>query len=549
MAQVITNDLNSKGVGVVKLHEQLIAERSTWDYHWDQVAKYVIPKKDNVYGQNVPGEKKSNLLFDTMAIAANDDLAAALHGMLTNPSFIWFGMATGVKELDSDEDCRRWLFDSTRKTIQVMNQSNFQTEIHEVYQDLGSIGTASLRIEADPDTIVRYYSEPVYQVVLRENNRGIIDFVSREYEYDGRQVLMEFEDSIDPETEQYVRDMLKSNPGYKFKIIQQVSKRTRAEMDGQIGSMAYPYASIHVMKCKSAVLRESGFEVFPFATPRWSKINVETYGRSPAMKALADIKMANQMKKVTIQGAQLAIAPPLQIPDNGFLTPVQARPFGTNYYRAGSRDRIEPLFTGANPQLGEVLIEMVHASINKHFMTDKLNTPMQDRMTATEIMQRRDEQLRFMGPQLGRMDTELLKPVIDRTFYLCDKAGIYDELPEKLATYVQENGGNLSLLIEYRSTIAQAQLMAQAENTVRAINATGTVIGFNPSIMDNIDGDKLLKDNFKTYNVNPEILRTSAEVAQIRQQRQEQAAAQAERDNAGQDAETIKTLGEANVQQ
>ena len=538
-----------KGVQIVKLHEQLKNDRTTWDQHWDEVATYVVPRKDNVYGQAVAGSKRTNNLFDTTAIQANDDLASALHGMMTNPSIIWFSLATGEKKIDTNENVRKWLFDSTIKTIQTMNQSNFQTEIHEVYLDLGSIGTASIRTEADPDTIVRYYSEPVYEVVLRENNRGIIDFISREYEYDGRQIMQEFDTDMDEEIKKFIQDQLKANPNTKFKIIQQVATRSAGEMEGQIGNKAFPISSNHVLKMNGMMLRESGFEVWPYATPRWSKINVETYGRSPAMKALADIKMANSMKKVTIQGAQLAIAPPLQVPDNGFLAPLQVKPFGTNYYRAGSKDRIEPLFTGGNPQLGEAMLELVHNSIKKHYLTDKLVTPQLDRMTATEAVQRRDESLRFLGPQLGRMDTELLKPIIDRTFHLCMKAGIYDEMPAELTEYIESKAGKVDLSIVYRSTIAQAQLITQSENVVRAINSTSFVVGSQPEVMDLIDGDALLKQNFETYNVDPSIMRSGKEVKALRQQRAEAAQAAQEAEQTAQEAQTVKTLGEADGQE
>lgn len=542
MGQVITNE--SKWDSVVKLHEQLKTSRSVWEGHWDEIAKFVIPRKDQVYGGEVSGEKRGNTLFDTEAISANDDLASALHGMLTNPSIIWFGLSTGEPELDADEEVAKWLFESTLATIKVMNQSNFQTEVHEAYLDLGSIGTTSLRIEEDEDDVVRYYCEPVYEVVLRENNKGRIDFVSREYDFDGRQIIQEFGDEMAPDVLKYIQDKMKANPSHKFCIIHQVSRRSKAEMEGQIGSKAFPISSVHVMKEGAKLLRESGFEMWPYATPRWSKLNSETYGRSPAMKALADIKLANSTKKVTIQGAQLAIAPPLQVPDNGFMSPLQVKPFGVNYYRSGSKDRIETLFNSGNVQMGEWLLNLVHASIKKHFMTDKLITPQLDRMTATETLQRRDEQLRFLGPQLGRMDTEFLKPIIDRTVYICGKKGKYKQMPEKLVEYVTQKG-DMDLAIEYRSTIAQAQLITQSENIVRAINSTAFVVGSQPEVMDNIDGDKLLKKNFKTYNVDPGILRSESEVGKIRQQRQEAQQAQQDRENGVQEADAIQKLGAA----
>lgn len=541
--------LNNDGTEVVKTHQSLLAARSTWDSHWNEIAKFVIPRKDNVYGQHVKGEKAGNELFDTTAIQANDDLSSAMHGLMVNPSIQWFGLETGEQEIDEDEASRKWLFDSTLTTINVMNQSNFQTEIHEVFQDLGSIGTASLRIEADDEEVVRYFSEPIYEVALRENAKGVIDCVSREYEFDGRQIMDEFHETMSEKTKKLVEDKTKSDASFKFKIIQRISKRTRYEMTKGVGSTAMPVKSVHVLVTNSDILRESGFEEWPMATPRWSKINVETYGRSPAMKALADIKMSNSYKKVVIQGAQLAIAPPLQVPDNGFLSPLQVKPFGTNYYRSGSKDRIEPLFVGANPQLGEELLTVIHEAIKKHFLIDKLITIQSDRMTATEVLQRRDEQLRFLGPQLGRLDKELLKPIVDRTFAICARAGLFKPIPEKLAAYIKSKGGNIELLIRYKSTIAQAQLITQSENIVRAINSTAFVVGSQPEVMDNIDGDKLLKHNMQIYGVNPKVLRPEAEVRKIRETRAEQQQQMVEQAQANQGADTIQKLGKADAEQ
>lgn len=539
----------TSGLSVVKTHDSLLAARTNWDKHWDEVAKFVIPRKDFVYGGFVAGDKKGNELYDTTAIKSADDLASALHGMLTNPSIQWFGMETGVKELDEDKEIATWLHDASNTTISVMNQSNFQTEIHETFLDLTSIGTNSLRIEEDEEDTVRYFSEPIYEVVLQENARGSVDLVSREYEFNGRQVLDAFFETMKKEDIDLVEKKSKENPSCKFKIIQQVSKRTKYEMSQGVGNTAFPVKSIHVLRESGSVLKESGFEEWPFATPRWSKINLETYGRSPAMKALADIKMSNAYKKVVIQGAQLAIAPPLQVPDNGFLSPLQVKPFGTNYYRAGSKDRIEPLYTGANPQLGEELLNVIQQSIREHFLADKLVMIQSDRMTATETLQRRDENLRFLSPQIGRLDKELLKPIVDRTFAICNRRGKFKPMPEKLANYIAENGGNIELVVKYKSTIAQAQLVTQSENIVRAINSTAFVFGAQPETMDYVDGDKILKHNFRIHGVDPDLLKSDEEVKEVREQRQQQQsrAMQDAQDNV--QADTINKMGVINEQQ
>ena len=93
-------------------------------------------------------------------------------------------------------------------------------------------------------------------------------------------------------------------------------------------------------------------------------------------------------------------------------------------------------------------------------------------MTAAEIIQRRDEQLRQLGPILGRLSRELLKAIIDRVFGIMMRRNLFDELPEEL-----QSDDGFKLDIKYVSSIAQAQLTAQSENISRAIGASSAKIG------------------------------------------------------------------------
>ncbi len=523
---------------IIKRYSTLKSERGNWESHWDEVAKYVVPRKDNVYGQATAGEKRANRLFDTEAIRATDELSAALHGMMTNPATVWFGMSTGDRELDRKLACQKWLHSSTVKMINVLNGSNFQTEILEDYQDLSSIGTSCLRMEEDEIDTIRFYSQPIYNVMIDENSKGIIDIVSREFEYDARQIMQEYGDAIDED----LHRELTEDPAKKFKIIQEVAPRAEFEKAGEVGSKAMPWKSVHVLVDKGIILRESGFEEFPYAVARWSKTNQEKYGRSPAMKVLADIKMANMMMKVTIQGGQLAIAPPLQVPSNGFVAPLKFTPFGTNYKRPNMKDKVEPLFPAGRPEFGLEFVEYVHSSIRKAFFLDKLNVDLGDRATTVEVMQRRDEQLRTLGPILGRMDREKLRPIIDRVFGIMERRGMFDPLPEEM-------DGIEDLKIVYKSTIAQAQLTTLSDNITRALNSSAFVIESDPSVMDILDGDKVLRSNLDIYGVDPELLRSESDVADMRKQRAEQQQAMMEAEQAKMGSETVKNMEQAQPQQ
>jgi hypothetical protein len=155
---------NEKALKLIKYYDKLKADRHTWDSHWREIAEYIIPNKDAINGKRATGEKKFSDLYDGTAVHSNELLASALHGMLTNPTTPWFGLTTGLPQLDQDDEVRKWLQESVRIMHNIMNNSNFQTEIHEVYLDIGSFGTGALLIDEDDVDILRFLSMPIYEI-------------------------------------------------------------------------------------------------------------------------------------------------------------------------------------------------------------------------------------------------------------------------------------------------------------------------------------------------------------------------------------------------
>ena len=162
----------------------------------------------------------------------------------------------------------------------------------------------------------------------------------------------------------------------------------------------------------------SGFQEFPYIVPRFLKATGEVMGRSPAMVALPDVKMINLMSKTIIQAAQKQIDPPLLVPDDGFLLPIRTQPGGLNFFRSGTRDTITPLNTGANIPIGLQMEEQRRGAIRSAFYVDQLLSAATPNMTATEVVQRQEERMRVIGPVLGRLMNEMLRPMIDRVFAL-----------------------------------------------------------------------------------------------------------------------------------
>jgi hypothetical protein len=205
------------------------------------------------------------------------------------------------------------------------------------------------------------------------------------------------------------------------------------------------------------------------------------------------------------------------------------------------KDKIEPLFAGARPELGFDIIDRVTQNIKKAFFRDKFRIDLGDRATTVEVMQKRDEQLRSLGPISGRLNRELLKPIVSRLFGIMDRRGSFGDHPQELKS--------AKLEVRYLSAIAQAQKATQADNISRAIGASADILGMQPEVMDNVDGDKLLRNNFDIFGVDPALLRKESEVLDLRKQRQEAANAQAQQEASAAEADVINKVGQVDNQQ
>lgn len=501
----------------IKYYEKLKADRTNWDAHWREVTQNTMPNKDNVHGGNSAGEKKGIELYDTTGVHSNVLLGAALHGMLTNPSLPWFGLTTGDDSIDSDDNVRKWLQDCSRIMLNVMNNSNFQTEIHEVYLDLGSLGTGALLIEEDDVDVIRFLSIPIYEMYIDENYKGSVSTVARCFKKPIKDIVEEYGEDVFKENG--LIGLLK-DPLKEFELLHIMGENTT--FNPYVDNMGnFKFYSETILKDKKVTLRSKGFNSWPIPIPRWNKVSGEKYGRSPAMNCLPDIKMINQMMKTTLRAAQKMVDPALQAPDEGMMGPLRTTPGAINWYRAGTSDRVEAIQTNGRVDFGFQLMDDVRKRIRSAFFIDQLQMPQGPQMTATEVMQRTEEQLRLLGPILGRQHNELLKPLVDRVFDICFRRGLFAKIPAKLA-------GLKKIDVQYSSQIAQAQKLAALESFNRMLSMATPLFQMDPNTMDNMDMDQAFTYIAKTVGLPYELIRTKNDVKKLRDAKAEQAQAMQE---------------------
>lgn len=524
---------------VKQLMNTLRGERGTWESHWQEIEDHIVPRKNTVTVERTPGQKRTFQLLDNVGVHSNELLAGVLHSLLTNADTAWFEFTTGNMELDNDDEVRLWLQQQQRLTHTVINNSNFQTEVHELYIDLGSIGTAAQLIEEDDVDIIRFSTKFIREYFIRENRRGQVDQLFREWMTTVNNLVEEFGLDKLPEV---LKKKYERGEECKVKCVHAVYNKLIA---GDATKSQMPYVSQYILPEYDVELHVGTFAEFPYVVPRFAKASGETYGRSPGMTALPELKILNKMNETILRGAQKMVDPPIQMPDDGFIMPIVTTPSGINYYRSGTQDLIKPIFNTTQVEFGYQAMQDRRQRVRDAFYVDQLRLqPGGPAMTATEVLQRTEDSMRLLGPMLGRMQAEYLRPMIDRVFSIMVRRGLVSPAPQVL------RGKKID--VRYSSLIAKSQRMNDMQNISRAIQTVAPFLQIDGAVADVFNGDAAARIVATGLGVPQEMIRTAREVKAIRdgraqqvQAQQDAMAQQQEMVQAQQMAETMKTSAQA----
>ena len=525
----------------------LESDRATWEDHWQDILDYVMPRKADISFVRAKGTKRTEVLYDSTAITANNLLAASLQGTLTSPSLPWFHLKLRDKELNEHRDVQLWLEDSARRMYDTFNESNFNTEVHELYLDLCSVGTGSMFVEEGNNGFetegIHFNTLHIAEYFIQENINGQVDTLYRKYKLTARQSIEEFSEENLGEK---IIEAAKNKPDKQFNFIHAIEPTKDYERAlGKTGTKL-PFHSCHVCVEDKMVVRTGGYNEFPYLVPRWAKATGEIFGRSPSYNALPDIKTLNKAVEIGLKAWAKAIDPPLLVQDDGVIGRVRMTPAGITVVR--NDGAIKPLQIGSNWQITDMKETQLRTAIRQAYYSDQLQLQEGPQMTATEVQVRYELMQRLLGPTLGRFQSEFLNPLIERTFGIMLRAGALMPEPDII------KGQQID--VEYVGPLARSQRMEESVAIERLYGLAMNVVQVDPTIMDNINHDEAIRLRATLLGVPKTILRGRDEVEELREQRaeQQQAMAQAQEQQAAGDAmqsqaKAAKDMAEPRVQQ
>lgn len=463
--------------------------RSNWENLWQNVTKYVLPNEAS-FNETLPnGLERTRYVLDSTAPRSLELFASALHGLLNNPALRW--VKIGVEEdpsiMDNPEN-REW---ATRVEDLILSalsreEADIYSQLHTIYLGLGSVGTACGFIDVSNRGNLRVREYHMADVVIDEGENEMVDTVFRRWSTTVRRARqrwpgLELGKSVDDGP-----GGQRKKPGEKVEFMHVVvpaGDPIVQDIPARIRNLGAPYYACWVNKTDRKTVKFDTYEEFPYLVPRWYKTRGEVYGRSPAMTALPDIRMVNQMSATILRGAEKIVDPPLVIPDGGLVSPARLFPGGITY--SEGTIEIKTLIPPGTSRIetGNQLLEQRQQAIREAFFTPLFATPDSPVKTATQVLQEVDERNRAVSPMLVRVQSELFNGLIRRTYNLLLRAGRIPTPPPALV------GDKLK--VEYVSPLIASQRQMEALSTIRLYEMMAPWMGVDRGIGDWVDSDKL----------------------------------------------------------
>jgi len=480
-------------------YEKAKAHRQNFVDLFEECYEYALPQRESFYYETA-GQRRDDKIFDETAVVGVQEFASRLQSGLV-PNFARWADLTAGSEVPPEErdSVDNDLDEVTEYVFEVLQNSNFAQEVHESFMDL-AVGTGVLVCEeGDAVHPVRFKAIPLPHVILDTGPDDEIDHIFRERKkirYD-QLALLYPKGEFNPQLQG-----LMANQGDQTTTVLEVVCRNYTKKNQE----AYFFYAIET-ETKSVVKQEnySGVGSNPFVCFRWSKCAGEVYGRGPLLNALSAIKTTNLTIELILENAQMAISGIYQMEDDGVINPdtIQLVP-GSIIPKAMGSQGLQPIQAAGRFDVAQLVLSDMRLNIKRALYNDMLGDPNKTPATATEVAERMADLSRRMGSAFGRLQAELVQPVLQRVIYILKKQGRI-EVPTV-------NGREVK--VRSVSPLAQAQANQDISSVARFLELVGG--SFGPEMLQLlIDSEQTAIHLAKKFGVPESLIRDEEQRRQI----------------------------------
>ena len=384
----------------------------------------------------------------------------------------------------------------TNYVFEVIQQSNFNQEVHEAFMDL-AVGTGVMLVEeGDAINPIKFTAVPLPRVYLNSGPDGRIDTIYRVRKCKPAEIHKLYPKANVPD------DLLKKTK--KLDIIEAVYKSYDEN------NVEKHKLCVFIENPKVILLEETykGVGGNPYLVFRWNKASGETYGRGPIFNAMAAIKTCNLTIELILENAQMSVSGVYTFEDDGVINPenISLVPGSLIPVAPGSRGLV-PIQGAGNFDVAQLVLNDMRENIKKALYMETLGRPEGTPMTATEVSERMADLSRQIGSSFGRLQSEFIQPLLRRVIRILSEQG--------RITIPQVNGREVKVVS--RSPLSQAQHLQD----VADVNRFNEIIAatFGPQMINLIvNQNATAKYLAEKMNLPEKLIRDESEQQQIVQQ-------------------------------
>lgn len=483
--------------------------RSKHEPNWSEIRDFIAPdayEDPNTGSVNDGQRRDSAIVNNTPTLALETAVSGLFHGTCS-PTEKWIEMEAVDPALNKIHGVVKYCEEVADILLTELARSNFYKQVSEDFRSLLAFGTCATFMEETftGDAIVNFQSMPIASYYVANNHRREVNEVARDLRMTAAQMVDKFGDQCSTTVKDAAKDEGRSQQ--EFAVVHLVHENTSynpmyvgESKDKPFRSCYYEPASPEVDGNK--MLEESGFAAFPVACARWNTLGANPYGFGPGRMAVPDSRALMAMEIDAASAVELQVRPPLLVPFGMEGQPVSLIPGGLTYSSDAASDQ------GLRPIM-EVNHDLSHSTqkINEHearieraFLTNIFLMITNDpggKMTATEIMERANEKGLALTPIL-RIGEEYHKPVIRFVFLIAGRRGRLPEIPPELE--------GQELKVTMKTTLFQAAELQRSTATRGCIAFAVQTAQTVPSVLDNIDFDKAVRDDFRRNGAPADLL-------------------------------------------
>jgi len=426
---------------LIKRFQTAKSERQSWDSILHDAYRYAVPGRERFYKRH-PGDRgRESEIFDNTAVYGTTAFASRVQSLLMPPWRHWCKLVPGPEIDDEDKNDLEDALDKATETLfRHFHQSTLDMTVHEALQDMAISTGAILFQEGDRsrgEPLFQFTSVPLAHLYPEEGAFGKLDGCWRTVELPVRAIQTNWRDaklSRDLETKK------STNPDDKVTLV-----------EGTIPDDKGGWHYVVIDEDGKHLVVDRMLKDYPWILFRWNKNPGEKLGRGPVISVLPEIQVLNKADEFRLRAAALAIGGVYTARNDGVLNPYNVQLVPNTIIPVGSNDHsnpsIAPLPLSGDPKLQELFMEERRERVRKALMVDPFGDVDSPVKSATEISLRQQELAQQVGAQFGRLQSELLVPIVRRALAILENNGLIEP--------IELDGAKVDL--NYESPLARMQ--------------------------------------------------------------------------------------------